>query len=83
MMLNMCSEWVCKECSPLLSIHATAANCRQRELGMVCALRGICLNQPLQLQRSELPLCVCFSYVLHISKVRIQMPSQPESHLTF
>lgn len=63
----MCSEWLYEECPPLLSIHVTAANCRQRELGAVCALRGFLsffffftLNQSVQLQRPELPLTLIF-----------------------
>lgn len=51
----MCSEWLCEECPPLLSIHAAAANCQQCELGTVCALSSFCLNQSPQLQKAELP----------------------------
>lgn len=36
-MLYMCSELLREECPPLRSIHATAADCQQRELGAVHA----------------------------------------------
>lgn len=52
----MCSEWRCEECSLMLSIHVTAANCLQCDLGTAFP------ESALQQQKAE-PLRSTFIYL--------------------